>query len=370
MSNFIRLATIVVLLSSPALARAQEPTWNAEAARGYLDDRAKWWRHWPSSARGQATACISCHTSLPYALARPALGAHLGETEPGELELWLIANVQKRVTNWDKITGDDTGKDPFRPFYAGQRRASALGTEAVVNALVLTNHDRRRGKGVLSEPTKKALGHLWSQQQADGGWLWLDFGLNPWETEASYFGASLAGLAVGMAGEQYAAQDDVAPKAASLQKYLATHYATQRLHHRMFVLWASSRWPGAIGADQKKNLIAEILDAREADGGWSSPKLGRYAAKKGTWKSEGTTSPAAKSDGYATGLAVLALRGGGLPRDHAQLKKGIAWLEASQKEGIWAAHYLNKSRDPESDVGKFMRDAATAFATLALIEAR
>jgi hypothetical protein len=32
------------------------------------------------------------------------------------------------------------------------------------------------------------------------------------------------------------------------------------------------------------------------------------------------------------------------------------------------ASYPNRSRDPQSDVGKFMRDAATAFAVLALTD--
>ena len=56
------------------------------------------------------------------------------------------------------------------------------------------------------------------------------------------------------------------------------------------------------------------------------------------------------------------------PVPQAKLDKGIDWLGAHQREGAWPANYLNKMRDPQDNIGKFMRDAATAFAVLALTE--
>jgi aspartate oxidase len=57
----------------------------------------------------------------------------------------------------------------------------------------------------------------------------------------------------------------------------------------------------------------------------------------------------------------------GIPRTDAHLRKALAWLESHQdKEGQWPSESMNKKRDPASDAGKFMSDAATAFASMAL----
>jgi squalene-hopene/tetraprenyl-beta-curcumene cyclase len=65
---------------------------------------------------------------------------------------------------------------------------------------------------------------------------------------------------------------------------------------------------------------------------------------------------------------VYALEQTGTPRDQPQLKRGLTWLMQNQDktEGRWLAYSLNKQRDLASDVGKFMSDAATAYAVLAL----
>jgi hypothetical protein len=75
-----------------------------------------------------------------------------------------------------------------------------------------------------------------------------------------------------------------------------------------------------------------------------------------------------RSDGYATGLATLALESVGDVRTQPHVKRGLAWLVAHQDPatGAWLAISVNKQRDPASDAGKFMTDAATAYAVLAL----
>jgi hypothetical protein len=73
-----------------------------------------------------------------------------------------------------------------------------------------------------------------------------------------------------------------------------------------------------------------------------------------------------RPDGYATGLIVLALEENHVKDD--AVTHGIAWLKANQDKttGAWPAWSLNKNRDPKSNIGQFMSDAATSYAVLAL----
>jgi squalene-hopene/tetraprenyl-beta-curcumene cyclase len=340
-----------------------------KAAAKYLDERANWWLHWPGAARGQGTACLSCHTTVPFGLARPALAGPLGETAPGPVEKKLIDRLRKRVDSWDKIVGSaNAEKDPFVPFYSKHMKPASLGTESVLNALILVSSDARRANGTLSAPARKALGHLWEQQQSNGAWLWIDFGMNPWENDGAYLGASLAGVAVGMAGKAYFDQAGIRPKVAALKRYLTAQGVGQPLHHRLFCLWASSGLPGVLTEADKKKLLEEILGAQEADGGWSLVSLGRKTPRAEGWKSHAVYPEGLSSDGYATGLVVLVLKRAGVAADNRQLQRGIGWLLGRQKDGSWPARYINKRRDPQDQIGKLMRDAATAFAVLALTE--
>src|SRR5215510_12857190 len=67
--------------------------WNPQAAAAYLDGRATIWATWPNAARDHGTFCISCHTTLPYAIARPALRGLLGEQGPGAAETKILENL-------------------------------------------------------------------------------------------------------------------------------------------------------------------------------------------------------------------------------------------------------------------------------------
>ena len=57
----------------------------------------------------------------------------------------------------------------------------------------------------------------------------------------------------------------------------------------------------------------------------------------------------------------------GAGKHDAVIGRGVAWLEGHQDAtGRWPASSINKHRDLDSDVGKFMSDAATSYAVMAL----
>src|SRR5262245_66236178 len=82
------IALIGGLLSSSPTAESLT-SWNSKAAAAALDERQTWWAAWPSAQRDRGTFCVSCHTALPYALARPVLRGSLGAREAASAESGL-----------------------------------------------------------------------------------------------------------------------------------------------------------------------------------------------------------------------------------------------------------------------------------------
>lgn len=353
------LVLLSVLASSPLRA-----DWDPEAAARYLDGRAQEWSDFAGANRGAGdtrTSCLSCHTLVPYALARPALRK---AGEPTEYERKLLGHVGRRVDAWAKL---DT--PAYRLYYDfnDRKKQESWGTEAVLNALVLASDDRGRGQAGPSPATWKAFAHLWQAQAADGpqkgSWDWLDFGLEPWEAKnGRYYGAALAAIAVGTAPGYYTPGADAAvdSNVQLLRGYLKGNLAAQNLFNRAWALWAAAALDGVLSADERKDVVASLLARQRADGGWGLPSLGQYA------RGDGTPQETA-SDGYATGLVLHVLQTAGVGKDDPAVAKGLAWLRANQATtGAWPTASVNKKRSPDTHAGKFMTDAATAFAVLAL----
>ena len=354
------IALVFAVKSLPAQKGTAHET-ELRAAAGYLDGRLDWWEHWPNAARDHDTQCVSCHTALPYALARPALRRVLEEREMPASERMMLEFVTKRVRLWKEV----------EPFYPDQTRglpktSESRGTESVLNALVLATQES--SAGVMSDDARQAFSNMWALQfkagDLKGAWAWLNFHLEPWEsTESAYFGASLAAIAVGTAPGSYASSPAIQDQLKLLREYLQHTADSERLFNRLMVLWASSKLPGLLTPLQKQGIVDAAIAKQHADGGWSMSELG-------SWKRIDSTQLNRSSDGYATGLAALALQSSGLPSSGPYVSKGLRWLVENQNHatGMWPAWSLNKDRDPATDAAKFMSDAGTAYAVLALLQ--
>jgi squalene-hopene/tetraprenyl-beta-curcumene cyclase len=352
-------AILGAAVSLAACAPHPTPTsraWDEQGAAAYLDRRMAWWESWPRATRDHDTFCFSCHTAVPYAMARPALRAALGQAAPTAQEEQMMADVRQRVRLWQE-TKPFYEDDPRAPGKAAQSR----GTEAILSALMLAWDDAPSGH--LSADTRAALDHLWSEQLTEGpqrgSWAWLNFGLAPWELASSqYYGAALAALAVGTAPENYAATPQIQGRMQLLRDYLQREYAAQPL--------------ALIEPEQRQQLIAELLRLQNPDGGWSLSALEPSAPERQLRHDRA-------SDGYATGLVTLALEQARIPGMQPTVQRGLEWLRHNQAghgglwvwgpEEFWVAKSLNQNRLLTSNVGRFMSDAATGYAVLALTEA-
>ncbi len=344
-------------------------TWDRQAAARYLDSRQVWWQGWDRTQKDHGTYCISCHTQAMYALARPILRQDLAEPPATGAERTMIDSIEKRVHLWSQYPTSQV-----QPFYDDEKygkgkEIESRNAESVLNAIILSSYDQRQGH--LSPTTRLAFDNAWALQSTSGtdagAWVWQNFNYTPWESpESQYHWAALFALTVARTPDHYRDDPAIASHLALLLSYLSSHYAAQPLLNRVVALWAARSYPSLLAEVQRRNVIIDLLRLQLADGGWSASDLG-------DWERRDKTPLEYRSDGYATGLIVLVLEESGAtqtsgPETDASIARGRAWLINHQDKttGAWTAWSLNKNRDLESPIGKFMSDAATSYAVLAL----
>jgi hypothetical protein len=333
--------------------------WSPRLAADYLDSRQKEWFAWPA-AKAAGGPCVSCHTGITYLLVRPGLRRALGESELTSYERGLLDGLRARLEKKTASEFSPGGKEPF----ASQK----LGVEAILSTLSLTLQDS--GSGKLSPDAKQAFDRLWSLQirdgKAKGAWAWFDLNLDPWETpDSAFHGAALAAMAAGAAPAEYRDQPEIRQRIADLTGYLQREQQAQPLHNRLTLLWASSKLPAALPAPMRKPILDEILRKQQADGGWTLESLG-------TWAPHPKAPPSTGSNSYATAFVAFVLEQAGIARSNPDLIRALDWLKSHQNRefGYWTADSMNKPYEPDSMPLRFMQDAATSFAAMALLDTK
>jgi squalene-hopene/tetraprenyl-beta-curcumene cyclase len=336
MRKMLTLVAVLVVTTSTLSA-----DWNPELAARYLDGRQKEWFSWKPAMSADGP-CVSCHTGMTYLLARPALRRRLKESQPTMYEVGLLDRLRAKV---------------------GEKPAGGLqGVETIFSAMFLSREDVTK---TMSAHSQKAFDQLWALQARDGaskgGWRWYAASLDPWEnTESGRFGASLAAVALTQTPDDYRTATTVREQSAALQAYLMDSIASRRLHDRLALLLARSFIPDSL----RQSITADALGKQQADGGWTIQSLG-------PWMAHPDAPPSTGSNAYATAFTTVTLLRGGVPAADPKLARALDWLQSHQgaSTGAWAAVSMNKRYPDGSMESRFMQDAATAFASLALIEA-
>ena len=356
-----------LLLAFPILVNAGDDSEDQIFAR-YARYGADIWAKNPSATvSGEGKACISCHTSLPYALVEPLLpGSYAAYTD-------LIENINERVLTWQDNT----------PWYSDQKAemAAALsglppdalkevfdaegsrGVESIFNAFIRTMHDAYKHSPAELE-TVRAFENMWSEQVQTGSdagsWKWIKANLIPWEVEDSdLWGASLACVAA----SQY---PELAPPSNlellhSRLRQGATDSNTS-LHVKAAILWCDTETGGELIENGiAESIVADLLELQYANGGWAIRDLGPW----GSW--EGSTSDCCaqrevRPDAYATGYVTFALsRSRHLvgANNNAKLASAYKWINQRLSDPYPAEPRNNRHESAEEDFPQFRNNIYT-----------
>ena len=152
----------------------------------------------------------------------------------------------------------------------------------------------------------------------------------------------------------------------ALRDYLKKNDASQNLHNRVWMLWASAKMDGLLTREQKDKLIAQILAKQQAGRRLEPGLAGRLCRKDVKDQSQDIRR-------LCHGVDPARVQVAGVREGKSAGEQGpcLAAVE-SGSDGAWRAASVNKNRAPEStdpgkaNIGKFMWDAATAYSVLAL----
>jgi hypothetical protein len=377
--SFFFGAFLIVLPSSGESTVAQGTAEPDEVFARYARYGADVWAKNPGALiSGEGGACISCHTSLPYALVEPLLpGSYSAYTD-------LIENVDNRVLTWSENTAWYSDEKLVETAALSGMPAEILvdlldaqdsrGVEAVLNALIRTTHNAYAGSEAEPE-TRQAFENMWAEQiqtgPAAGRWHWIQVNLVPWEVaDSDLWGASLACVAAGIFPE-LAPPDNLQLLHDTLRGAAADEEVS--LHVKSAVLWCDAEAGGSVlrdGAelgmsaprgDAAGRIAADLMNVQRDDGGWALRDLGPWTGWEGS-RADCCAEREIRSDAYATGFVTLALaRNRSLLGDEGahRLDDAVAWIERQLANPYPTEPRYNRHDTGDADLPEFRNNLYT-----------
>lgn len=358
---------IILILIAPIIVSAEEASTEQVFSR-YARFGADTWANNPSARiSGEGQACISCHTSLPYALVEPLLpGSYPAYTD-------LINNVSNRALTW----ADNT------PWYSEQKledtavmeglppdalievldAADSRGVEAIFNALILAVRDAYANKPAQPDAVQ-AFANMWSEQKktgpAAGRWGWIQANLVPWEvTDSGLWGASLACVASSLFPE-LAPEENLNLLHGALRQAAGNDAVS--LHVKSAVLWCDSELSGQLlDSDVATSIAANLLELQHDNGGWALREIGPFVDWEGS-DADCCAQREIRPDAYATGFITLTLARSShlIPeKDKGRMDKAVEWIDAQLANPYPAEPRHNKHNSGDKGLPQFRNNIYT-----------
>jgi len=312
----------------------------------YLVRRNKDWREKQPDGKD----CICCHTTLTLVMQPRLSGAHV-QNEIAQMKL----GIQKRMDNPKTL-----------PWYEKDEAGRpSTQTEYVLEAVTLIMAEKNYGSSSHDNAyIEKAVWRMLKNQNPEGGWSWLEYNLQPFETsDAKLWGASLALHALAQAPNNFLANHGRDPEVVKLKQWVQSEYRDSNLNGKVMTLLASASIPDLLTAKQKTDLVQELRALLKPDSSWSNKDMvGRNSSADST------------GDAYATGFIMYALL-----KNHIQIPEmenayrhlmsmsnqgdPISRVRRQSMHGAWQGVSLNKDM-PLNQL--FASDFATGYARLAI----
>jgi len=278
--------------------------------------------------------CGTCHTNLPYLMARPTTRETKTDSKSSEIRRLLLAYSSERMLKPDEFIAMTVG-----PI------ASAL----ALNDAFTT--------GKLDFQVRNLLDYVLRIQSAQGGWQYPTppFLLPFLERDRAYL-AYLVALGVGYAPGRYYEATSARVGFGKLQSFIR-HHLPANAHDKAVLLWASVRTPGLLSSAEQADYENELRGLQNRDGGWTLPSMGEWHRHDGA-----PNSPKGESDGYATGLVTLVLCERGSISSSSSIHRAIEWLKNNQRvSGRWFTRSLYSDR-----FKNYLSNMGTAYALMAI----